>query len=238
MTRVTIVPSLGFVLSRIANPCIAPEQPGVVRRVESPTALHYAAHDGDVNALRALLGDNADPNATSYFGMTPLHLVVREYARRRRAFLNADGWAECARLLLEGGANPLLRCTPDCVPAGLGEGLVPPALRDAMVVLAERGVWRDDERDHHVRAFQAKQAARTYSRIGFRYCEDEPQEEVIRPGERAIDPRQRVSNATLDALTKLARRVEAHEARTNQRKAHRKVRSSRREKGTSPAALA
>lgn len=231
--------SLDFTtLCGIAKPGFTPRQPGVVRHVESPTSLHYAAHEGDVAAVRALLADGADANATSFFGMTPLHLVVREYARRQRGFLNADRWSECTRLLLEAGANPMLRCTPDCVPAGLGEGLVPPALRDAMVVLAERGVWRDDDRDHHERAFQAKQAARTYSRIGFRHSEDESACEEIRPGERAFDPRQRVSDAVLEAMTNVARRIEAHEVRTNERKPHRRGHTPRRARGSAAVALA
>lgn len=130
----------------ICKPRSVPRQPGITRRVDSPTPLHYAAADGDVATVNALLAGGADPNATAYFGMTPLHLVVQQYAWRRRGFRTADRWAECARLLLEGGANPLLRCHPDTTPAGLGEGFVPPALRDSMIALSSAGVWLDDAR--------------------------------------------------------------------------------------------
>lgn len=132
----------------ICKPRSVPRQPGIARRVESPTPLHYAAAEGDVAAIRKLLAEGAEPNATAYFGMTPLHVVVKQYSWRCRNFLSADRWAECAKLLLEGGANPMLRCMPNTTPAGFGEGHVPPALRDAMTAMAAEGVWLEDERSY------------------------------------------------------------------------------------------
>lgn len=204
-------------LSGIASPHSAPEQPGVARTVESPTALHYAAHDGDVTELRALLREGADPNATTYFGFSPLHLTVREYARRQRNFFPADRWAECARLLLEAGANPLLRCFPNTTAAGVGDGCVPPALRDAMVVLAEWRVWwRDDERGFDEVSMLAKRAKRATARLAVHRNDDEqadaPGLKSERPGERSA-PRHRVSAGVLDAMAEIARTMEDDEER-------------------------
>ena len=41
----------------------------------------------------------------------------------------------------------MLRCHPNTTPAGMGEGLVPPALRDVMIAMAAEGVWLEDERE-------------------------------------------------------------------------------------------
>lgn len=193
------------------DPNFVPTQPGIDRHVESPTLLHYAAADGDVDAVRQLLAEGADPNATAYFGRTPLHVVVDQYAGRCRGFRNADRWAECTRLLLEAGANPLLRCSPYTTPAGLGEGHVPPSLRDAMVVLSTRGVWQEDERDAHERALCKKRNERKQIRGNFMDPEDMPLD-VARPGERPVDKRCWLSESALDALTKVAARVEKLEA--------------------------
>jgi len=131
----------------LCKPSSAPHQAGIARRVESPTPLHYAAADGDLAAVQKLLAEGADPNATAYFGMTPLHVVVKQYSMRQRNFHAANRWGECTKLLLEAGANPMLRCHPDTTPAGLGDGHVPPALRDAMSAMAAEGVWLEDERN-------------------------------------------------------------------------------------------
>ena len=194
----------------ICKPRSVPRQPGITRRVDSPTPLHYAAADGDVATVNALLAGGADPNATAYFGMTPLHLVVHQYAWRRRGFRTGDRWAECARLLLEGGANPLLRCHPDTTPAGLGEGFVPPALRDAMVVLAERGVWRGDDWDNRERATFVSNERRSSGRTNFGRPDD-LDVPLVRPGERPADVRHRLTPPTLDTLTASARQMEAWE---------------------------
>jgi hypothetical protein len=196
------------------KPTDVPRQPGITRRFAPPTRLHEAAKIGDVMAIQSLLAESADPNATTYFGFTPLHLVVREYAYRQRNFVSADRWAECARLLLEAGANPLLRCFPNTTAAGVGEGHVPPALRDAMVMLAEQGVWRrDDERGFHE---VCKLAKRTQSarHLSSGYDDDEECDasewKDVRPGERSA-PRHRVSARKLDEMTHIARAMEDNE---------------------------
>jgi hypothetical protein len=196
------------------NPTDVPRQPGITRRFAPPTRLHEAAKNGDVKAIQSLLAERADPNATTYFGFTPLHLTVREYAYRLRNFVSADRWAECARLLLEAGANPLLRCFPNTTAAGAGEGHVPPALRDAMVVLAERCVWRrDDERGFHEVCKLAKRAKAV--RQPTDWDDDDEQNDApdlkdVRPGERSA-PCHRVSPRTLDAMTDIARAMEDDE---------------------------
>lgn len=177
----------------ICKPRSVPRQPGITRRVESPTPLHYAAAEGDVAAIRKLLAEGAEPNATAYFGMTPLHVVVRQYSWRCRNFFSADRWAECAKLLLEGGANPMLRCMPNTTPAGLGEGHVPPALRDAMTAMAAEGVWLEDERSY-------TQEDRLKDLYGG----------AQRPGERAVAG-VGVSNRRLAEMTAVAARMEREE---------------------------
>jgi len=197
------------------KPTDVPSQPGITRRFAPPTRLHEAAKDGDVKAVKSLLATGADPNATTYFGFTPLHLTVREYARRQRNFVPADRWAECARLLLEAGANPLLRCFPNTTTAGVGEGYVPPALRDAMVVLAERRVWwRDDERGFDE---VSKLAKRAKVRLAADRNDDDehadaPELKAERPGERSA-PRHRVSARALDEMAKITRCMEDDEDR-------------------------
>ena len=57
------------------------------------TDLHHAALRGDIDEVRALLAQGADPNAFEEFGSTPLH------------FAADDGHIEIVRLLLEAGAD-------------------------------------------------------------------------------------------------------------------------------------
>lgn len=177
----------------ICKPRSVPRQPGITRRVESPTPLHYAAAEGDVATVRKLLTEAVDPNATAYFGMTPLHVVVKRYSWRCRNFLSTDRWAECAKLLLEGGANPMLRCMPNTTPAGLGDGHVPPALRDAMTAMATEGVWLEDERV-------------LTQQDGLKDLYGGAQ----RPGERAVTG-VGVSDRRLAAMTAMAARMEREE---------------------------
>ncbi|MFT7077560.1 MAG: ankyrin repeat protein [Planctomycetota bacterium] len=69
-------------------------------------ALHRAAQAGSAESIRILLAAGASPVARSYNGQTPLSKVAD--ARRniwRR--VPEDEIAECARLLLEAGADPL-----------------------------------------------------------------------------------------------------------------------------------
>ncbi|WP_159450316.1 ankyrin repeat domain-containing protein [Actinacidiphila paucisporea] len=40
-------------------------------------AVHYAAGDGDVDGLRTLLADGADPGAADAQGWTPLHFAAQ-----------------------------------------------------------------------------------------------------------------------------------------------------------------
>lgn len=75
-------------------------------------ALHYAAEYNHVEILKTLLAAHADPNATTSDGdqMTPLG-----YA----ALSNSP---ECARLLVEAGANPAQASTEGCNAADLARG--------------------------------------------------------------------------------------------------------------------
>lgn len=190
----------------ICKPRSVPRQPGIARRVESPTPLHYAAAEGDVATVRELLAAGADPNATAYFGMTPLHVVVKQYSWRCRNFRSANRWGECAKLLLEAGANPMLRCMPNTTPAGLGDGHVPPALRDAMVAMAAEGVWLEDER-------KLKQEEHINDLYGG----------AQRPGERAAAG-VGVSDRRLAELTAEAARMEREELENRGRMSQEHVR--------------
>jgi len=56
--------------------------------------LHYAALEGDVDAVRRLLNDGADPNISDSEGFTPLH-----FAAQSRSL-------DAAELLVAAGADP------------------------------------------------------------------------------------------------------------------------------------
>ena len=58
------------------------------------TALHRAAHDGDVISLQRELDRGVDPNTTNRFGVTPLALAC------------SGGYAAAVQRLLEAGADP------------------------------------------------------------------------------------------------------------------------------------
>ena len=81
--------------------------------------IFIAARDGDVQAMRAELASGADPNQRLYINhATPLHVIVANFVR----LAGGPGWAdqqihaercpnelrliECARLLLDAGADP------------------------------------------------------------------------------------------------------------------------------------
>ncbi|MER8018243.1 ankyrin repeat domain-containing protein [Streptomyces griseoluteus] len=93
------------------------------------TALHYAAGRGDVDGLRALLAEGADPAAADAEGWTPLHFAAQaqvpavvevllaagaavDVVDRRdntplwRAVFCSRGEGGTIRLLLEAGADP------------------------------------------------------------------------------------------------------------------------------------
>ncbi|MFI7337691.1 ankyrin repeat domain-containing protein [Streptomyces sp. NPDC050085] len=93
------------------------------------TAVHYAAADGDVDALRVLLAEGADPGAADAAGWTPLHFAAQAQAPSvvevllaegagvdvvdrhgntplSRAVFCSRGEGGTIRLLLESGADP------------------------------------------------------------------------------------------------------------------------------------
>jgi ankyrin repeat protein len=59
----------------------------------SASALHWAAHDSDLGAVRRLLAEGADPNLANRFGVTPLHEAA------------TVGNAELLELMLDAGGN-------------------------------------------------------------------------------------------------------------------------------------
>ena len=69
-------------------------QSGVSGSVHGDTALHQAAHSGDVLSLRRELDQGVDPDTTNRFGVTPLALACR------------GGHVAVVQLLLESGADP------------------------------------------------------------------------------------------------------------------------------------
>ncbi|MGW8884282.1 ankyrin repeat domain-containing protein [Streptomyces sp. NPDC055749] len=93
------------------------------------TAVHHAAVDGDVDGLRVLLAEGADPGAADADGWTPLHFAAQARAPLAIGILLAAGAAVDAadrhgntplwravfcsqgegtviRLLMEAGADP------------------------------------------------------------------------------------------------------------------------------------
>ena len=63
-------------------------------RTEAVVALTWAASQGDLNEVRALIASGVQPGTADYDGRTPLHLAA------------AEGQLEVVRYLLAVGADP------------------------------------------------------------------------------------------------------------------------------------
>ena len=63
-------------------------------RTEAVVALTWAASQGDLNEVRALIASGVEPGTADYDGRTPLHLAA------------AEGQTEIVRYLLAAGADP------------------------------------------------------------------------------------------------------------------------------------
>ena len=63
-------------------------------RTEAVVALTWAASQGDLDEVRALIATGVAPGTADYDGRTPLHLAA------------AEGQTEVARYLLAAGADP------------------------------------------------------------------------------------------------------------------------------------
>ena len=73
--------------------------------------IHAAAANGNLNILRHLLTQGADPNARQQTGLTPLHTAAH------------SNNAQMAQLLLEFGADPSLTDDSGQTPAALAQTL-------------------------------------------------------------------------------------------------------------------
>ena len=73
---------------------VSSAQSGTVDTFKSDSALHHAAHRGDVASLQRELDSGADPNVTNRFGVTSLSLAC------------TGGHVEAVNVLLTAGADP------------------------------------------------------------------------------------------------------------------------------------
>jgi ankyrin repeat protein len=90
----TAVVTLLVVACLLGLPASASAQSESSDSVDEDTALHRAAHAGDVVTLRRELDQGVDPDAANRFGVTPLALASR------------SGHASAVQRLLEAGADP------------------------------------------------------------------------------------------------------------------------------------
>ncbi len=91
---VAAVATLLTLVCLVGAPASARAQSGALDSVDGDTALHRAAHEGDVVSLERALDRGVDPDTTNRFGVTPLALAAR------------GGHAATVQRLLEAGADP------------------------------------------------------------------------------------------------------------------------------------
>lgn len=85
--------------------------------------LHFAAQDGDLEKVRALIASGADLNTFDELGMTPLHYAAKEEH------------LEVARFLLQHGASVNARSEPTIGNTPLGEIAATCSLRMARLLV-------------------------------------------------------------------------------------------------------
>ena len=69
MKRAVLAVALAALLGAAPAPLLAQQRSADT----SASALHWAAYRNDLDAVKRLLDEGADPNAVNRFGVTPLH---------------------------------------------------------------------------------------------------------------------------------------------------------------------